>query len=153
MRVAAIYDIHGNLPALEAVLQEIRQIGVDQIVVGGDVIPGPMPRKTLRRLLGLEVPMHFLQGNGESAVLAETAGTVDSPLPASPQEVMRWTAQQLSADDEQVLASWPQSIGIEIDGIGKVLFCHATPRPATTPKSLPSVPPQNVSFPFLRNWR
>ena len=39
MRVAAIYDIHGNLPALEAVLQEIRQLAVDQVVIGGDVLP------------------------------------------------------------------------------------------------------------------
>src|SRR5437879_7463415 len=44
MRVAAIYDIHGNLPALEAVLQDIRQAEVDHVVVGGDVILGPMPR-------------------------------------------------------------------------------------------------------------
>jgi Icc-related predicted phosphoesterase len=48
MRVAAFYDIHGNLPALEAVLQEIRQAEVDQVVVGGDVVPGPMPRETIR---------------------------------------------------------------------------------------------------------
>jgi Icc-related predicted phosphoesterase len=47
MRVAALYDIHGNLPALEAVLQDIRQANVDQIVVGGDVVPGPnAPRNT-----------------------------------------------------------------------------------------------------------
>ena len=38
MRVAGLYDIHGNLPALEAVLQDIRQAGVDQVVVGGDVV-------------------------------------------------------------------------------------------------------------------
>ena len=50
MRVAAIYDIHGNLAALEAVLEEIRQVGADRIVVGGDVVPGPMPRETLSRL-------------------------------------------------------------------------------------------------------
>ena len=48
MPVAALYDVHGNLPALEAVLQEIRQADVDQIVVGGDVVPGPMPRETMR---------------------------------------------------------------------------------------------------------
>ena len=60
MRVAALYDIHGNLPALEAVLQDIRQANVDQIVVGGDVVPGPMPRETLRRLLDLDLPTHFI---------------------------------------------------------------------------------------------
>src|SRR2546425_4598832 len=51
MRVAAIYDIHGNLPALEAVLQDIRQAEVDHVVVRGDVILGPMPRETLTCLL------------------------------------------------------------------------------------------------------
>jgi len=45
MRIAALYDIHGNLPALESVLGEVRQAGVDQIVIGGDVLPGPMPLK------------------------------------------------------------------------------------------------------------
>ena len=70
MRVAALYDIHGNLPALEAVLEELRQADVDQIVVGGDVVPGPMPRETLRRLLDLDLPVQFLHGNGELAMLA-----------------------------------------------------------------------------------
>ena len=71
MRVAALYDIHGNLPALEAVLQDIRQANVDRIVVGGDVVPGPMPRETLRRLLDLDLPTHFIYGNGERAILAQ----------------------------------------------------------------------------------
>ena len=55
MRVAALYDIHGNLPALEAVLDDVRRAQVDEVVVGGDVLPGPMPRETLRRLLDLEL--------------------------------------------------------------------------------------------------
>lgn len=46
MRVAAIYDMHGNLPALEAVLEDIRQAEVDHVVVGGDIVPGPMPHET-----------------------------------------------------------------------------------------------------------
>ena len=53
MRVAALCDIHANLPALEAVLREIRRENVDQIVVGGDLVPGPMPRETIARLLSL----------------------------------------------------------------------------------------------------
>jgi hypothetical protein len=62
MRVAAVYDIHGNLPALEAVLNDIRQAGVDRVVVGDDVVPGPMPRETLACLLGLDVPVEFIRG-------------------------------------------------------------------------------------------
>lgn len=69
MRVAVIYDIHANLPALEAVLQDIRRAEVDHVVVGGDVLPGPMPRETLTCLLDLEIPVQFIQGNGELAVL------------------------------------------------------------------------------------
>ena len=74
MRVAALYDIHGNLPALEAVLEQVRQAAVDQVVVGGDVLPGPMPCETLRRLLDLEIPVQFIYGNGEVAVLEQLAG-------------------------------------------------------------------------------
>lgn len=74
MRVAAIYDIHGNLPALEAVIEEIRHERVDHVVVGGDVLPGPMPRETLARLAGLGIPAQCVYGNGEVAVLEQMAG-------------------------------------------------------------------------------
>jgi len=128
MRVAAIYDIHGNLSALEAVLDEIRQAGIDQVVVGGDVVPGPMPLETLKCLLDLNLPVHCIQGNGEVAVLAERAGADPGPLPEQALEAIRWTAQQLRPDDERWLASWPKTLRLEVSEIGEVLFCHATPR-------------------------
>ncbi len=131
MRVAAIYDIHGNLPALEAVLQEIRQAEIDHIVVGGDVLPGPMPRETLACLLDLNVPVQFIRGNGESAVLAQIAGTDTGTVPEQFREVIRWTAQQLHPEHEQLIASWPMTLRVEIRGLGEVLFCHATPRSDT----------------------
>src|SRR5258705_627133 len=81
MRVAAIYDIHGNLPALEAVLEEVRQEDVDHVVVGGDVVPGPMVRETLARLLALDVPVRFIQGNCEVAVLEAMAGRDQPAVP------------------------------------------------------------------------
>ena len=62
MRIAAIYDIHGNLPAVEAVIQDILRASVDRIVIGGDVLPGPMPRETLGCLLDLGVPTQFIYG-------------------------------------------------------------------------------------------
>jgi predicted phosphodiesterase len=139
-RIAALYDIHGNLPALEAVLQDARESGVDQLVVGGDVVPGPMPRQTLARLLNLDMPVQFIQGNGELAVLAEMAATDDpctvtywgttsgEPLPEPLRKVVRWTAQQLCPEHEHLLSSWPKTLRLDIGGFGRVLFCHGTPR-------------------------
>ncbi|MGH7712885.1 MAG: metallophosphoesterase family protein [Gemmatimonadaceae bacterium] len=128
MRVAAIYDIHGNLPALEAVLEEIRQAGVDRVVVGGDVVPGPMPRESLAALRGLEIPVQFIQGNGERVVLGQIAGVEATEVPEPYRGVIRWVAQQYRADDEQFVASWPQTLRLDVDALGDVLFCHATPR-------------------------
>ena len=131
MRVAALYDIHGNLPALEAVLADVRRAQVDHIVVGGDVVPGPMPLETLACLRDLAVPVQLIQGNGEVAVLAERMGTDSGPLPEKAREVIRWTAEQLEPEDVGWLASWPKTLRLEIPGLGAVLFCHATPRSDT----------------------
>lgn len=92
MRVAALYDIHGNLPALDAVLAEIRDAEVDRIVVGGDVVPGPMPRETIAQLLALEIPTRFIYGNCEIAILDESTGR-RSKIPEQARAVMQWTAR------------------------------------------------------------
>ncbi len=131
MRVAAIYDIHGNLPALEAVLQDVRQAGADHVVVGGDVVPGPMPGETLTCLLGLEIPVQFIRGNGEVAVLEQIAGKDPAGVPEQYRPVVRWTAQQLLPEYQRLLAGWPKTLRVEIPGVGEVLFCHATPRSDT----------------------
>jgi predicted phosphodiesterase len=127
MRVAVINDIHGNLPALEAVLAEIRQMHVDRVVVGGDVLPGPMPRETLARLLNLEVPVDFLYGNGEVAVLEQLAGKIPALVPEPYRPLIRWTAEQLDPEQQRTIASWPMTVCLEIEPLGEVLFCHATP--------------------------
>jgi putative phosphoesterase len=131
MRVAALYDIHANLPALEAVLQDVRRAEVDHIVVGGDVVPGPMPRETIAYLLDLDIPLQFIQGNGDREVLAQMRGTDTGTVPERFLEVMRWVAQQLQPSDEQLLAGWPETLRLRIQGLGEVLFCHATPRSDT----------------------
>lgn len=130
MRVAAIYDIHGNLPALEAVLQEIRQEKekVDHIIVGGDVLPGPMPRESLERLRNLDPPAHFIYGNGEVAVLQQMSGAESAAVPQAFRPIIRWTAQQLHPDHKQWLSTWPKTVTLEIAGFGSVLFCHASPQ-------------------------
>jgi putative phosphoesterase len=128
MRVAALYDIHGNLPALEAVLRDVRQADVDQVVVGGDVLPGPMPRETLARLQELDIPAQFIVGNGDRVVREQMAGSESNEVPEQFRSVVRWNAQQLRPEDEQALARWPKTVRVQIGGLGEVLFCHATPR-------------------------
>lgn len=142
MRVAALYDIHSNLPALEAVLGDISESRVDCIVVGGDVLPGPMPREVLELLFNLDTPVHFIAGNGDLGVLAQLGvsdpaavtywGTTSGkPLPEPLQEIPRWTARQLSAGDAAAIASWPKTLSLQLPGLGNVLFCHGTPRSET----------------------
>ena len=70
MRVAALYDIHGNLPALESVLAELQHFTVDRIVVGGDVLSGPMHVECIERLRVLSMPMHYLMGHSDRGVIA-----------------------------------------------------------------------------------
>jgi putative phosphoesterase len=131
MRVAALYDIHGNLPALEAVLQDIAQINVDQLVVGGDVVAGPMPRETLACLRNLTIPVHCIQGNADREVLAEMKGADTGAVPDDVRAIIRWVAHQLQPEHAHFLASWPSTLRIDIPGLGQVLFCHATPRSDT----------------------
>ena len=128
MRVAALYDIHANLPALEAVLSDVGKAGVDRVVIGGDVLPGPMPRETLACLRDLDLPVQFIQGNGDREVLATLKGKESNTLPEQARDAIRWTAQQLLSEDEQLLARWPKTLQITISGVGKILFCHATPQ-------------------------
>jgi putative phosphoesterase len=132
MRVAAIYDVHGNLPALEAVLGDIRQADVDLVVVGGDVIPGPMPRETISTLMDIELPVHFIHGNGETEILAVlTGGEPSAAVPEQFHEAMRWVAQDLLPEQARLLSEWPLTLRLDLPEIGHVLFCHATPRSDT----------------------
>src|SRR5262249_11316219 len=127
MQIAALYDIHANLPALDAVLEEVSALKVDRIVIGGDVLPGPMPRETLARLAELRYPLEFILGNGAVAVLDRLAGKVPR-VPEQYQPALRWVTEQISADQSRFISGWPKTLRIAIAGLGDVLFCHATPR-------------------------
>ena len=127
-RVAALYDIHGNLPALEAVLSDVRRAGVEEIVVGGDVVPGPMAREVFDCLMSQDIATQFIMGNGDREVLARMRGRDYTAMPDPFESWLGWCASQLTRDHGQVMESWPATTSLEIDDIGEVVFCHATPR-------------------------
>ncbi len=127
-RVAVLNDIHGNLPALEAVLPEVRAAGADTVVCGGDVIVGPQSREVLDELLAFAVPVRFLYGNAEIAVLEQLAGKTPAAVPDLYRPTIAWTAEQVRGAYGAALASWPQTLRLRLDGIGDVVFCHGTPR-------------------------
>jgi predicted phosphodiesterase len=130
MRVAALYDIHGNLPALEAVIDEVAAEATEAILVGGDLVFGPMPRETLQRLRAVDRPIHFIRGNTDREVVAHAKGGA-SALPDGLRELMRWVAAQLAPEEIDTLDGWPLTERLTIEGLGDVRFCHATPRVLT----------------------
>jgi putative phosphoesterase len=109
MRIAALYDVHGNLPALEAVLTEVAGSSVDYIVVGGDVAAGPMPQEVLSLIRDLGDKTVWVRGNGDR-----------EPGP--------WAADKLDASEQSFLRDLPTSVTLDVDGLGKTLFCHGSPR-------------------------
>ncbi len=129
MKIAALYDIHGNLPALNAVLEELKEVQPDLIVVGGDIVSGPMPGQTLERLFLLGDQVRSIRGNGDREVVMAFDGLPLSPdLPEEVREVARWVAGQLTGSQRDFLAALPEQLVLRVEGLGGVLFCHATVR-------------------------
>jgi predicted phosphodiesterase len=115
-RVAALYDVHGNLPALEAVLDDVGREQVDAIVIGGDAVAGPFPVEAFELLVSLPGAL-FVRGNADRLVVERVAGFGSA-----------WCADQLGAERLAVVDAWPFSRRLAVDGLGEVVFCHATLR-------------------------
>jgi putative phosphoesterase len=125
VKILALYDIHGNPDALEAVLGDRRAHGADVVVVGGDAVPGALARQALDRLGRLTGPVSWVRGNGErevAAAAADPAGSASDPDdPAA--RTAAFTAAELGTERARALGELP--LTQTIDG---VLFCHASPR-------------------------
>ena len=125
MRVAAISDIHGNLPALEAVLAEVEREQPDLIMVCGDVASGPMPAETIDLLQTLTAT-RFVRGNADRGLIEEFDGEPPSEMPGP---FASWCAQQITREQRDFVASFEDTVLIDdVERLGRVLFCHATPR-------------------------
>jgi putative phosphoesterase len=113
--IATLYDIHGNLRALEAVLSEIPDKAT--IVVGGDVVAGgPEPAETLERLRSLGDRVRWLRGNADRELTPGEPGL-------APRGVLDETRDALS--DEQIRFLHELRPTVQI---ARTLYCHASPR-------------------------
>jgi putative phosphoesterase len=109
VRVAALYDIHGNAPALEAVLADVSGSGADIIVVGGDVVEGPLPAQTFTVLDAVAAPLVWVRGNCD-------------------RDPSEWVRERVPKGRVAWLAELPTTVTIDVDGLGAVCFCHGSPR-------------------------
>ncbi|WP_369200360.1 metallophosphoesterase [Streptomyces sp. PU-14G] len=122
-RVAVLSDIHGVLPALEAVLAEPDVRTADRIVLTGDLASGPQPTEVLDLLTGLGDRAVWLRGNADRELLEyRREGRRQMPDTVSP-----WAAGQLRPDHLDLLESLPLTRELAVAGLGQVLFCHAVP--------------------------
>jgi len=121
LRVAALYDVHGNIAALDAVLADPALESADAIVVGGDVAAGGFPAETLERLRGLGERAHWIRGNADRELTDPQDGL-------APLELLDWVRSRLSEEQRAYLYGRPTQVELDVDGVGRTLFCHATPR-------------------------
>ncbi|MEP6598604.1 MAG: metallophosphoesterase family protein [Actinomycetota bacterium] len=123
MTVAVLSDVHGVLPALDAVLAEPAVRDADLIVVTGDLAAGPQPVAVLDRLIGLGPRGVLIRGNADRELVSLARGGPDVGDPIAP-----WAAAQLSPTHLALLDKLPHPVVLPVVGFGRVLFCHGTPR-------------------------
>jgi putative phosphoesterase len=125
MRVAVLADIHGNLPALEAVLAEPDVAAADRVVLLGDIALGPLPAESLDLLESLGERAVWVHGNCEREVVSAFDGR---GVPGPNGDGARAAASMLERRHRDLLDALPMTVTLDVDGLGAVLFCHATPR-------------------------
>ncbi len=116
-RVAALYDVEGNVAALDAVLAEVEREGVEMVVCGGDLVVGPSPAEVFDRLASVR-DVRYVRGNADRMVLHGTD-----------EHGTDWAAYRARLGEARLaaVASWPLAVDLEVEGVGRVLFCHSTP--------------------------
>ena len=124
MRVAALYDIHGNLPAVEAVLAEVDAEAPDVVLAGGDVASGPMPQETLELLRSLGDRIRLVRGNADRVL--DFAGADGGDLELWKRSRL-WVAERLGNEHLRFLNALPLDVVLDVEGFGPVRFCHAAP--------------------------
>jgi len=127
MRLAILADIHGNIPALETVLQEIEKDSVDGIIVAGDMVAGPHPVEVVERLRALGAWM--IRGNNENYIVRFASGEApDWWYTARQWSFMHWNFRRMDEDTLNFLKDLPEQRTISLDGTAPIRVVHGSPR-------------------------
>ncbi len=127
-RIAVLADIHGNLPALEAVLADLeRDQPLDGILVAGDMIPGPDQQRVLQKLRDLRAVM--IQGNNERAVVRMAARTAPDYYDTVKQfSLGRWAVAHLDPEQLALICKLPEQTVFHRPGADPIRMAHGSPR-------------------------
>jgi predicted phosphodiesterase len=121
VRVAALADVHGNAPALEAVLADVEREQPDLIVFCGDLTWGPLPEETLALVEPLRA--RFVRGNAERELLSLFAELGDEAS-----ERARFLVERHDAAARAFVGTFEDAVVLDVDGLGPTRFCHGSPR-------------------------
>ncbi|MEP7290108.1 MAG: metallophosphoesterase family protein [Chloroflexota bacterium] len=124
-RLAVLADIHGNLPALEAVLADMAQFKVDSIIVAGDVVNwGAFSPQVMDRLH--EIGAAVIRGNHEIYMLDQ--GTARAPEAWANFVIPAWTRTQLGTRRLNQIATWPDTLSLRFRDAPTLRIVHGSPR-------------------------
>jgi predicted phosphodiesterase len=130
-RLAVLADLHGNLPALEAVQRDLAQFSVDQVVVAGDLINwGPFSARVVERVL--EAGWAILRGNHEFYLLDyETPRAPAAWRDRQVYAMLPWLKRQMQAGWHAHIAVWPDSLSLRFHDAPPLRVVHGSPRSNT----------------------
>jgi putative phosphoesterase len=128
VRVAALYDIHGNLHALEAVLTELEELQPDLVVIGGDVAAGPFPRETTDLVMNLPFSTRFVMGNGDRELIQAFHEGGPGPDSGPAAATTHWCVQRLTPEHIELFETFEREAIVTVPTEGALYFCHGSPR-------------------------
>jgi len=141
MRIALFSDVHGNQLALQAVLRDIRALGVDMTAFLGDAATlGPRPREVLHTLKELQCPC--IMGNHDEFLLEPDLVLRYTSVPVIV-EAIQWCSEQLTPDDVNFVRSFQRQLEIPLPGERRLLLFHGSPLCHTT-DLLATTPPEQL---------
>jgi predicted phosphodiesterase len=128
-KVAILADIHGNLPALEAVLAQLAAEGIERIVCLGDVATlGPQPHEVIARLRGLGCPVVMGNTDADLLALARDERATGAVWGSQDFDFHQWCAARLTADDLAYLRTFQPLISVSLGDGATLLGYHGSPR-------------------------